>query len=167
MSAQKSRRRGAPGAALGFIGFSALAGLLVTVAVTPALALTTVGASSMIGIFDDLPEHMEIGNQPERNEIYATSTADVSVDGYEKIATIYDQNREEVTYDQISQFALDATVDGEDRRFFEHGGVDVNGVIRATVGNVASGGIESGASTLSMQYVKNSFIQEALQEPTE
>lgn len=121
----------------------------------------------MIGIFDDLPEHMEIGNQPERNEIYATSTADVSVDGYEKIATIYDQNREEVTYDQISQFALDATVDGEDRRFFEHGGVDVNGVIRAAVGNVASGGIESGASTLSMQYVKNSFIQAALEEPTE
>jgi membrane peptidoglycan carboxypeptidase len=130
--------------------------------VAPAIAVTGVTASSAIGVFDSLPEYMTIGQLPERNEIYANSTA-----GPVRIATIYDQNREEVPYEQISQYALDAAVDGEDRRFFEHGGVDMAGVIRAALGNLGSGDIESGASTLSMQVVKNTFIQAALELPTE
>ena len=166
MSAQKSPRRGVFSAAVGLLGFSALSGLLVTVMVAPGLAVTGITASSTIGVFDSLPEYIEIGQQPERNEIYATSTGEGSVNGQQLIATIYDQNRQEVPYDQISQYALDATVDGEDARFFEHGGVDVASVIRAAVGNVVSSDIESGASTLSMQLVKNIFVQKALEEPT-
>ena len=75
----------------------------------------------------------EIGQQPERNELYATYTGGGSENGQLLIATIYDQNRQEVPYSEISKFALDATVDGEDSRFFEHGGVDVASVIRAAV----------------------------------
>ena len=167
MSAQKSPRRGAFSAAVGVLGFSAIAGLLVTVMVAPALAVTGVTASSTIGIFDSLPEYITIDQQPERNDIYATFTGEGNEGGYLKIATIYDQNRQEVPYDQISQFALDAAVAGEDRRFFEHGGVDVASVVRAAIGNVASSDIESGASTLSMQLVKQIFVQEALEKPTE
>ncbi|HWR84612.1 MAG TPA: transglycosylase domain-containing protein [Rhodoglobus sp.] len=155
-------RRGAVKAAAGFLGFSALSGLLVTVLVAPAIAVTGVTASSAIGVFDSLPEYLELGRLPERNEIYANS-----VNGPQRIAVIYNQNREEVAYEQISQYALDAAVDGEDRRFFEHGGVDVAGVVRAAVGNLGSGDIESGASTLSMQVVKNTFVQQALELPTE
>ena len=162
MSAQNAPRRGFVSTILGLLGFSALAGLLVTVMVAPAIAVTGVTASSAIGVFDSLPEYLEIGQLPERNEIYANSAA-----GPVRIATVYNQNREEVPYDQISQYALDAAVDGEDRRFFEHGGVDVAGVIRAALGNAVSGGIESGASTLSMQVVKNTFVQAALELPTE
>ena len=154
-------------AAVGLLGFSALSGLLVTVMVAPALAVTGITASSTIGVFDSLPEYIEIGQQPERNELYATSTGPGSSGGHQLIATIYDQNRQEVPYDQISQYALDATVDGEDARFFEHGGVDVASVIRAAVGNVVSSDIESGASTLSMQLVKNIFVQQALDKPTD
>ncbi|MCY7413674.1 MAG: penicillin-binding protein, partial [Salinibacterium sp.] len=167
MSAQKSLRRGAFAAAVGIVGFSALAGLLVTVMVAPALAVTGVTASSTIGIFDSLPEYLTINQQPERNEIYATFAGSGNDGGYYKIATIYDQNRQEVPYDKISQFALDAAVAGEDRRFFEHGGVDLASVVRAAVGNVVSSGIESGASTLTMQLVKQIYVQEALGEPTE
>jgi len=167
MSAQKTPRRGVFSAAVGLVGFSALSGLLVTVMVAPALAVTGITASSTIGVFDSLPEYIEIGQQPELNEIYATDTGAGSVDGKRLIATIYNQNRQEVPYEQISKFALDATVDGEDSRFFEHGGVDVASVIRAAVGNVVSSDIESGASTLSMQLVKNIFVQKALEEPTE
>ena len=96
MSAQKSPRGGVFSALLGLVGFSALAGLLVTVMVTPALAVTGITASSTIGIFDSLPEYLEIGRQPERNAIYALSSRPGNVNGYEPIATIYDQNREEV-----------------------------------------------------------------------
>ena len=154
-------------AAAGILGFSALSGLLVTVMVAPAIAVTGVTAASTIGVFDSLPEYLEIGHQPEVNNIYAVYTGPEAENGYLKIATIYDQNRQEVAYDQISQFALDAAVDGEDRRFFEHGGVDVASVVRASVGNIFASGIESGASTLSMQLVKNIFVQQALALPTE
>jgi membrane peptidoglycan carboxypeptidase len=167
MSAQNPPRRGIVSAIAGIVGFSALSGLLVTVMVAPALAVTGITASSTIGIFDGLPEYIEIGQQPERNEIWASYNGEGSVNGQRLIATIYDQNRQEVGYDDISKFALDAAVAGEDRRFFEHGGVDVASVIRATVGNALAGGIESGSSTLSMQLVKQIFVQEALQEPTE
>ncbi len=153
-------------AVAGVLGFSVLAGLLVTVMVAPAVAVTGITASSAIGVFDSLPEYMVIGQQPERNEIWATYTGAGNVNGKMLIATIYDQNRQEVKYEDISKFAAEATVDGEDRRFFEHGGVDVSSVIRASVGN-AIGTSASGASTLSMQLVKNIFVQQALQLPTE
>ncbi len=150
----------------GILGFSVLSGLLVTVMVAPALAVTGITASSTIGIFDSLPEYIEIGQQPEVNTLYAQYSGSGSENGYFPIATIYDQNRQEVAYDQISQFALDAAVAGEDRRFWEHGGVDIPSVVRAAVGN-ATGSSSSGASTLSMQLVKNIYVQEALQQPTE
>ena len=167
MPAQKPPRRGVTSAIFGVLGFSALAGLLVTVMVAPAIAVTGVTASSAIGIFDGLPEYLNIGQQPERNTIYAVSKRTGNEGGYIPIATIYDQNRQEIPWEEISPFARDAVVAGEDRRFFEHGGVDVASIIRASIGNVVSSGVESGASTLSMQLVKNIFVQEALEQPTE
>jgi len=165
MSAQNSRPKGVLSGVLGMFGFSVIAGILVTVMVTPALAVTGVTASNGIGIFDSLPEFIEIGQQPQRNEILVTDGT--NPDGtlhYTPIAQVYSQNREEVQWDGVSQFLKDATVAGEDRRFYKHGGVDLQGVIRAALGN-AAGGDTSGASTLSMQLVKNIYIQEALQLP--
>ncbi|MGV8858853.1 transglycosylase domain-containing protein [Rhodoglobus sp.] len=167
MSAQNIPRRGIVSAIAGLVSFSALAGLLITAMVAPALAVTGITASSTIGIFDGLPDYLEIDQQPERNTIYANFTGKGNVDGYYPIATIYDQNRQEVSYDQISQYAIDATVDGEDRRFFDHGGVDLTSLVRAALGNVISSGIESGASTLTMQLVKNTYISEAESLPNE
>jgi len=167
MSAQKTPRRGILSAVAGIIGFSALSGVLITAMVAPALAVTGITASSTIGIFDGLPEYFEIGKQPERNTLYAQFTGKGNVDGYYPIATIYDQNRQEVSYDEISQFAIDAVVAGEDRRFYEHSGVDLQSIIRAAAGNAISSGIESGASTLTMQLIKNNFISAAESLPNE
>ena len=166
MPAQKHRPLGVLRALCGFVGLSVVAGLLVTVMVTPLMAVTGVTASNAIGIFDSLPEFIEIGDQPQKNEIFAING--VNADGtysYERIAQVYDQNREEVTAEEVSPFLRDATIAGEDRRFYNHGGVDLQGVLRAAVGN-ATGTSQSGASTLSMQLVKNIAIQAALQQPT-
>lgn len=144
------------------VSFSVIAGVLVTAMVTPALAVTGIAATNTIGIFDSLPEFIEIGQQPQQNEIFVTNGK--NPDGtpiYESIAVVFDQNREEVPWDKVSPFLKDAVVAGEDRRFYQHGGVDVAGLIRATLGNVA-GGSQSGASTLSMQLVKNIYVQRAL-----
>jgi len=168
MSALKSPRRGALSAGLGMVGFSALAGLLVTVMVTPALAVTGMTASNTISIFENLPEFISINDQPQQNEIYAYKGKDkAGKKAYKLVATVYNQNRQEVKWDEVSQYLKDATVAGEDRRFYEHGGVDITGVLRTVVANAVSGGVEGGASTLSMQLIKNIFIQNALQLPTE
>ena len=151
---------------VGFTGLSAVAGVLVAVLVTPIVAVTGVTASNAVGIFDSLPEYIEIGDQPQKNEIFAVENVDAAgAPVYRKIAEVYDQNREEVGWDAVSPFLKDATVAGEDRRFYDHGGVDLQGVVRAAIGN-ASGSSKSGASTLSMQLVKNIYIQNALREAT-
>jgi len=162
MAAQDAPRRNWLTGLLGIVGFGAVAGVLVTVTVAPAVALTGVAASSAIGVFDSIPDYFELDDLPQRNVIMAHGDG-----GWVQIATVFDQNREEVPYTQISPFVIDALVAAEDRRFYEHGGVDIPGVIRAALGNVTSGDIESGASTLTMQLVKQTFIQEAYNLPTE
>ena len=165
MSAQNQKASGVIGAIAGMLGLSALAGVLVTVMVTPALAVTGMAASNTIGIFEGLPEYIKINEQTQRNVLYA-SVNDNPEDGFRPIATVFAENREEVEWDAVSQYIKDATIAGEDRRFYDHGGVDMQSIIRAGLGNLTAGGIESGASTLTMQLVKNIFITEALKEET-
>ena len=112
------------GGLAGFLGFSVLAGVLVTAMVTPALAVTSVAANNTIGVFENLPDFIQIGEQSQQNTIYAHCE---TVRPFE-IATIYKQNRQEVSWDEVSPFLKDAVVAGEDRRFYEHGGVDIPSV---------------------------------------
>ncbi len=161
MSAQNQKASGAFGALLGMVGLSAVAGVLATVMVTPAIAVTGIAASNTIGIFEQLPEYIELNKLQQRNVLWAQRTADPA-EGYDPIAVVFAQNREEVGWDEVNDFVKEATLAGEDRRFYEHNGVDVQSVVRAAIGNLTSGGIESGASTLTMQLVKNICIQEAL-----
>ena len=74
------------------------------------------------------------------------------------MAWIYAQRRYEVEPDQISQSTKDALVAIEDRRFYEHEGVDMQGFARAMVTNILAGGVEEGASTIDQQYVKNYLL---------
>ena len=158
MSAQKTTAKNLLGGVLGTLGFSALAGLLVTVMVAPALAVTGMTANNSIGIFSSLPDYIELDSQHQVNTIVA-----VAADGSEmKIAEVFDQNREEVTLDQISDNLKWAAIDGEDRRFYTHGGVDIPSVIRAAIGSVTKAEGAGGASTLSMQLVRNTLVLRAL-----
>ena len=54
----------------------------------------------------------------------------------------------------------------EDSRYYEHGAVDLKGVLRALNKNAQSGGVSQGASTLTQQLVKNVFVEEAGDDPT-
>jgi membrane peptidoglycan carboxypeptidase len=140
---------------------SAIAGVLVTAMVTPALAVTSLTAKSTIGVFQNLPEFITIGEQSQQNVIYANK------DGAPvPIATTYKQNRKEVAWKDVSPFLKNAAVDGEDRRFYTHGGVDVQSVARAVVkNNTESSNGTSGGSTLDMQLVKNILVNEAATDP--
>jgi membrane peptidoglycan carboxypeptidase len=163
MSAQNLPRGPVFSAVLGLIAFSAVAAVLVTASVTPMIAVSSVTAQSAIGIFNNLPTYISIGKLPGPNTIYAMSG------GKEvPVATIFDENRQQVAWNKISTAAKDAAVDGEDRRFYSHGGVDVTGIIRAALSGLGAsgGGSQQGASTISQQLVKNLSIQDALQDST-
>ncbi len=69
-----------------------------------------------------------------------------------------EQNRRAVSSEQISAAMKAAIVAVEDRRFYQHAGVDWQGTVRAVVTNSVSGDIEQGASTLTQQYVKNYLL---------
>ncbi|MFT4177147.1 MAG: transglycosylase domain-containing protein [Luteolibacter sp.] len=65
--------------------------------------------------------------------------------------------RKLVKREDIPDFLVKALQAREDARFFEHGGVDVRGLMRATVRNLKDRDFTQGASTLSMQLARNSF----------
>ncbi|NNC12967.1 PASTA domain-containing protein [Planctomonas sp. JC2975] len=155
MSAQKPTARGALSALGAFIGMSVVAGLLVTAAVTPAIAVTGMAANNGIGAFDGLPEFLDIGTLPQVSTIYATQGGQQV-----PIATFYSQNRVEVGSNDIAQVMKDAAISTEDPRFYEHGGIDVQGTFRAIVETGLLHKSTSGGSSITQQYVKNVKVQQ-------
>lgn len=91
---------------------------------------------------------------PQKSRLYAS-------DGKTIIATFYAQNRTVVPLRNISQYMQRAMVAREDRRFFEHSGVDVQGVMRAFVQTFVKKGDMQGGSSLTQQYVKNVLMIKA------
>jgi penicillin-binding protein 1A len=69
-----------------------------------------------------------------------------------------ERNRQPVTLDRMSPWVTKATVDVEDRRFYEHGGLDYEGILRAAVKNLESGHVVQGGSTITQQLVRNLYI---------
>ena len=157
MSAQNPPRRGVLAALLGTVAFSVIAGILVAAMVTPAVAVSSVAVKSGVGIFNDLPTYITVGKLPGQNSIWANSGGQQV-----KIATLYAENRNEVSWSKVANTVKNAAVDGEDRRFYTHGGIDPTGVVRALAVS-AFGGSVQGASTITQQLVKNLLIQKALQ----
>ena len=77
-------------------------------------------------------------------------------DGNE-FAKLGSEKREKVTYDQLPEVLVDAIIATEDSRFFQHNGFDTPRFIKAAFGQVLGRSGAGGASTLTMQVVKNSF----------
>ena len=100
----------------------------------------------------DLPDY-------ESADAYLVSEPTTVVDcNGNKIASFFAQNRKSVTKDQVSKYVIEGTVDVEDERFYEHGGVDLMGIARAAV--VTLGGGHEGASTITQQLVRNTILSD-------
>ncbi len=125
-----------------------LAGLVLAVVALPGNLLLGFAAQAAIGSYAALPDALRTPATPQRSYLYAN-------DGKTLITTFYDVNRSDVTLEEIAPVMRQAIVAAEDRRFYEHGGFDVRGMLRALVTNVTEGGTEQGGSTLTMQYVRN------------
>lgn len=75
----------------------------------------------------------------------------------ELIAKLGLENRENVTYDDLPQVLIDAIIATEDSRYFQHNGVDLPRFIKASVYQLMGKSGAGGASTLTMQMVKNNL----------
>jgi penicillin-binding protein 1A len=69
-----------------------------------------------------------------------------------------EKKRIPVTYDEIPQALVHALIATEDQRFFEHPGVDIMGLGRATVRMLKTGTKSQGGSTITMQVARNFFL---------
>ena len=141
-----------------FLLVAGLGGVLSAGLVMPVVAATGTVTDTSVRLFNELPSELEQVVLPEKSRILA---ADGTL-----LATFFQQNRIVVGSDQISQNMKNAVIATEDRRFYEHSGVDLPGMGRALMRNLTQGQTE-GASTLTQQYVKNALIQAALTAETE
>src|SRR5919106_324321 len=119
-----------------------------------ALAAFGLLAASCADWVDDLPELTRKDlkfNPSESSRLYS--------DDGSLIKTFHgEQNRTVVGLKAIPQHVQDAVIALEDQRFYEHEGVDLKAIVRATLANIGSGRIEEGGSTITQQYVKQMII---------
>lgn len=138
-----------------FVSTSALIGVLgagMLVPLTGSLALAT---KSMPEVFNDLPSEIEVVEPAEESHMLDSTGA--------VIARFYDKQRIVVPSANIADIMKQAIVAVEDKRFYEHDGVDATGIARAFVNNLAETGTQ-GASTITQQYVRNALLEKGYLE---
>ena len=115
------------------------------------------GVTSVFAAYDewtsDIPEiDSSSFNFAEDSYMYAS-------DGKTQLAKFQLEKRDPVKLTEISDYVVKGTVDVEDVRFYEHNGVDPQGIMRALLHNLAGGSLE-GASTITQQLVRNTALSE-------
>src|SRR5581483_8258894 len=135
--------------AMGLLVCGLLAGVVVAAAAFPAVAMTGLAAKAGADAFDNLPSVLTVQQSPQITYVYAS-------DGKTLLTTFYDENRRDIPITDVAPVMKEAMVASEDTRFYQHNGVDIKGVARAFVNN-QSGGSQQGASTLTMQYVRQAI----------
>ena len=142
------------GKIIAFLGISGLSGVLAAGLLVPVAAAAGTGASASIQFFENLPAELERGALAQPSKIVASDGS--------LIATLYEENRQPVALDQVSENMTDALIAIEDDQFYNHGGVDLQGIISAAISNISSD-TTRGASTITQQYVNNVLIDASMQ----
>ena len=135
--------------------FGHLARIFVTLflvgVITGCVVVTAITIYVMNFMETDEPINLDNVSMAETTIFYANDENGVQTEVYRMAA---DENRIEVTIDQIPQCLIDAYVCTEDKRFYEHDGVDWIRTVRVTVNALLRGGSQGG-STITQQLVKN------------
>ncbi|MEK6206142.1 MAG: transglycosylase domain-containing protein [Chloroflexota bacterium] len=148
----RSKRRRGGGAFSGW-RLALPSGLFAVIIGTSALLL--LGAGAALAFFTaDMPSAQDLAKEP-----LAQSTKVYDRTGAQLLYQFSEENREVVSYDEIPQVLIDATVAAEDKSFFTNPGVDILGIVRAVFSDVTgrdTGG--GGASTITQQLVKRRIV---------
>lgn len=122
------------------------------------VALVSACITLMTSWLEDLPDYQD-------TDAYLLSEPTKVLDADGNVITeFYAYNRIPVTIDQVSDYVLTGTVDIEDERFYQHGGYDVQGILRAVVVQLMGG--SEGASTITQQLVRNTVLRNEQWEQT-
>jgi len=144
---RRRRRRG--GFFLRFLGFMFAAGMIVFIAVAGAAAFVLWKVSSELPDYEVLAKY----EPPVMTRIHANDGALISEFSRER--RIY------VPITAIPECIIESFISAEDKNFYQHGGLDVQGIIRAVVTNMSnlqSGRRAVGASTITQQVAKNFLL---------
>ncbi|MFD1663244.1 transglycosylase domain-containing protein [Streptomyces caeni] len=141
-----------------FLGVSVLAGAVMAGIALPAAGALGLAAKGSVQGFDEIPANLKSPQLSQRTTILDNKGG--------QIATVYSRDRTVVDLKDISPYMQKAIVAIEDSRFYQHGAIDLKGVLRALNQNAQNGGVAQGASTLTQQLVKNYFVEEAGDDPT-
>ena len=116
----------------------------------PIAGPTALVAKSVPSVFNELPGDLQTVAPAEESQLLDSSGG--------VIAHFYDKQRIVVPSANIADVMKKAIVAIEDKRFYEHNGVDATGIARALVTNLGDSG-RQGASTITQQYVRNSLAE--------
>ncbi len=131
-------------------------GLLTAALVLPSVAVADGTTDLAVQAFEDLPTELERPPLSQRSTLHAA-------DGT-PLAVFWAENRDVVPLDAIAEPMRDAVVATEDKRFYRHGGIDPEGMVRAFVRNLQHPQRTEGASTLTQQYIKNVLVERAVRQ---
>lgn len=103
-------------------------------------------------IYPKLPSMDELRNYQPKLPLQVYSSDGVLLGQFGEERRIF------IDIPETPKMLIDAILSAEDERFYEHGGVDIQGVLRAAIGNILRGRAQSGASTITMQVARNFFL---------
>lgn len=135
---------------LAFLSVSSLMGVVTAGMLVPVAGPTALVAKSVPSVFNELPGDLQTVAPAEESQLLDSSGG--------VIAHFYDKQRIVVPSANIADVMKKAIVAIEDKRFYEHNGVDATGIARALVTNLGDSG-RQGASTITQQYVRNSLAE--------
>lgn len=117
-----------------------------------ALAGAAILAMMIVVTVPKLPSMDELRNYQPKLPLQVYSSDGVLLGQFGQEHRIY------LDIPNTPKLLIDAVLSAEDERFYEHGGIDVLGILRAAIGNLSSGRLQSGASTITMQVARNFFL---------
>ncbi len=122
------------------------------------IGFVIIGTSAGIGVFNGIKDGApDISNIDVTPSGFSTFVYDTDGNQIAKLVST-DSNRIPVTWDMIPENLAHAFVAIEDSRFYEHNGIDIQGIIRAAVVAITTGDFSEGASTITQQLLKNNVF---------
>ncbi|MCQ2388078.1 MAG: penicillin-binding protein, partial [Clostridia bacterium] len=125
--------------------FLKITGFIISLFIITFLIFT---AWYFVATKDTFFDESKIGRYTPVCEVYDYSGKIISTNG----------NNSYVKIEELQEYTKNAFIAVEDKRFYSHNGIDYLGIARAMKNNLLSGKIKEGGSTISQQYIKNTFL---------
>lgn len=128
----------------------------IKIALLGSISLAILGVLALIGTYYYLaPQLPAVSNL---KDVQFQVPLQVYSQDKQLIAEYGSKKRDPLTYDQVPRTMVHAILAAEDDRFFQHPGVDYQGILRAAINLIMTGQKAQGGSTITMQVARNFFL---------